>query len=395
MSNDLRDLLDRGAARPSSDVDVDALVRTARGRQRRRVGMIVGGIAAVVAVVIGGVAIAQSSSEVSVSARAAASSPAGWTTVTNDDGDVSLAIPPEWTNLEPWSDETITVGTAAFPRAGTILPCSVGHAQVPTIVGTWVTVFEGRDLRPNDEFPMSLVPALRTTDGWVGDRPADLRTAVASTGACGVMRPGVASTEASAENGHYEVLAFRDAGRVLVALLATTNPGNSTLDDAYDVLNTLIVGEGTTSPATGATTPTTRTTTTAAPAPSATAPVGTVDVSADEAAVRDVFLAWINAQPKDALDDIVEDFASIAETHRQGVAQHTDADLALYSGQVDSVAIVSPTRAEVQYTILHDGVPSYSRMSGEAIKIDGKWMVTRQTVCNLLEYGGLTCPPRS
>jgi hypothetical protein len=130
--------------------------------------------------------------------------------------------------------------------------------------------------------------------------------------------------------------------------------------------------------------------------PPTTAPA-TVPANAgsDEAAVRDVFLAWINAQPKDALDDIVEDFASIADVHRQGMAQHSDADLAKYSGRVDSVTIVDATHADVRYTILFDGVPNFSMMPGQAIKIDGKWMVTRDTVCNLLTYGGLTCPPRA
>ena len=34
-------------------------------------------------------------------------------------------------------------------------------------------------------------------------------------------------------------------------------------------------------------------------------------------------------------------------------------------------------------------------MTGAAIKINGKWLVTRETVCNLLTYGGLRCPPRA
>jgi hypothetical protein len=389
MSNHLRDLLDRGAATPSADVDVHALVRTARGRQRRRISMIACGIAAVSAVVIGGIAIVQPSSDVSVAARPTTSAPAGWTMVTNDDGDLSVAIPPEWTKLVRWADEAITVGTAAFPRTGAILPCAVGQAQVPTVVGTWVTVFEARALQPNDEFPMSLVPALRTTDGWVTDRPADLRPAVASTGACGVTRPGVAPTEASAENGHYEVVAFRDAGRVFVALLATTNPGNPTLDDAYEVLNTLTVAEPATSPATAPTT------TPATTAPPATAPAGIVNVSGDAAAVRDLFLRWINAQPKGDVSGIVEDYASIADAHQQGIAQHSSDDLAKYSGRVDSVTMVDADHADVRYTILHDGRPQYSMMPGAAIRIDGKWMVTRETLCNLLTYGGITCPPRA
>jgi hypothetical protein len=57
--------------------------------------------------------------------------------------------------------------------------------------------------------------------------------------------------------------------------------------------------------------------------------------------------------------------------------------------------MIDDTHADVRYTILHGGVPNFSNMPGAAIKIDGKWMVTRETVCNLLTYGGLHCPPRA
>jgi len=339
-------------------------------------GLVAGAIAAVVAVVVGAVVIQRPSSTVSIPSRIAAPSaaPDGWTLVTHDD--LSLAIPNEWTPLETRAREAFVVGTSAFPRTGPIIPCDFPGAQAPTVPGTWVTVFEYRDLHRNDEVPLELVPALRTTDDWVPDRPVDLRTAVAVDGGCAT--------------GRYQVIAFRDAGRVFVAILATDDvTGDQPFDLGARVLNTLHVGELETSPTTATAGPTTLT------VPPTVPPTLPAVTGPDEAAVRDVFLAWINAQPKDALEGIVEDFASIADVHRQGTAQHTDADLATYAGQVDSVKIVSPTRAEVQYTILHNGVPDFSRMPGEAVKIDGKWMVTRQTVCNLLKYGGLTCPPRS
>jgi hypothetical protein len=397
MSNHLRDLLDRGAATPASDVDVDALVRSARGRHHRRVGIIAGAVTAVVAVVIGAVVLAQPSSEVSIRSRPAAAVPAGWNVVVR--GDVSLAIPPEWTQLDPWADEAITVGSAAFSRTGTIIPCPFAGAHVPAVAGTWVTVFEYRDLQRNDEFPLALVPALRTTDGWVIDRPADLRSAVTSSGSCGAgtRQVGPDPSTPPPAIGRYEVVAFREAGRVFVALLATKDAADdSAFDLAYQVLNTLQVGEPGTTPtsATAVTTPTTGPTATTVPATTVPATVPAI-AGSDAAAIRDLFLAWINAQPKDDLEGIVEDFASIAETHRQGVAQHTEADLALYSGRVDSVTMIDDTHADVRYTILHGGQPQFSMMPGQAIRIDGKWMVTRETVCELLTHGGLTCPPRA
>jgi hypothetical protein len=103
----------------------------------------------------------------------------------------------------------------------------------------------------------------------------------------------------------------------------------------------------------------------------------------------------MNAENRDHISDYVEDADSILEAHHQGLAQHTAEDLAKYSGLVDSIEMIDATRADVRYTILFDGKPQYAFQPGQAVKIDGKWMVSRDTVCALLRYGGITCPPRS
>jgi hypothetical protein len=65
------------------------------------------------------------------------------------------------------------------------------------------------------------------------------------------------------------------------------------------------------------------------------------------------------------------------------------------SGTSPSARDALDSHADVRYTILHGGNPDFSMMPGQAIKIDGKWMVSRDTVCNPLTYGGLHCPPRA
>jgi hypothetical protein len=40
-------------------------------------------------------------------------------------------------------------------------------------------------------------------------------------------------------------------------------------------------------------------------------------------------------------------------------------------------------------------MPQYAFQPGQAIKINGTWMVSRDTVCALLEHGGISCPPRT
>jgi hypothetical protein len=156
-------------------------------------------------------------------------------------------------------------------------------------------------------------------------------------------------------------------------------------------------------------TPDTATTTTAATASTSTPPSSTststtlpspstaTTSSADAAdidAIRAVFLRWMNAENRDDITAYVEDAASILDAHRQGLAQHTPEDLAKYSGRVDSIQMIDATHADVVYTILWDRTPQYAFQPGQAVKIDGTWMVSRDTVCALLKYGGITCPPR-
>lgn len=113
--------------------------------------------------------------------------------------------------------------------------------------------------------------------------------------------------------------------------------------------------------------------------------------ASDETAIRDAFLGWIDAKPHDAAGQYVENFASIVGAVRRGIAQHSAAELARYSGRVDSVAIVDATHASVGYSVLFDGSPQYAGQPGEARKIGGVWMVSRDTVCHLLSYGSITC----
>jgi hypothetical protein len=35
----------------------------------------------------------------------------------------------------------------------------------------------------------------------------------------------------------------------------------------------------------------------------------------------------------------------------------------------------------------------FGQRSGVAVRIDGRWMVSRATECSLLSLGGLVCPP--
>jgi len=394
MSNDLRKLLDRGAASPSTDVDVDTLVRTARGRRRRRVGVVAGSIVATVAVVIAAVVLAQPSSEVNIPTRPSAaappsaSAPDGWKQITLDDERIRLAVPADWTKLRGWPNELGTVGSPDIDRSGELRACGLlvpKNVQIPDVSGEWLTLIELDDPAPSGI--ITLPDGYRLDTSKVVPRPADFRSLPIVNDFCLVDNfsgPG--------QVGSYEFIAFREADRTYVARILVHGPSReSDFLLAREVLNTMAIGE----PGTSTTSTSTSTTVETVPAATTVPTTAPAAATGEEADIRAVFLAWLDAQERNAMDGIVEDFASIAATHLEGMHQHSEADLAKYSGRVDSVTIIDATHADVRYTVLFDGRPQFSMVPGQAIKIDGRWMVSRETVCNLLKNGGLTCPPRA
>ena len=197
------------------------------------------------------------------------------------------------------------------------------------------------------------------------------------------------TTSVAEHVGSLDQFLFRDAGRVFLARIVSVGVVQTAASrrarTAREILNTLHVEL----------TPISETTTaTTQPEVGATGSTPLTSTS-DEAAVRAAVLGWIGAEPKDAADPYVEDWASIRDSIRAGEAQHSPEDLGKYSGRVDSVTIVSPTEARFAYSILFDGADSIPNRSGTAIKVDGKWLVTRETVCELLTLGNITCPPRT
>ncbi len=93
--------------------------------------------------------------------------------------------------------------------------------------------------------------------------------------------------------------------------------------------------------------------------------------------------------------DYVEDFASIADSWRAGMAQNTEEAMSGYSMRVDSVTVTDASHADVRYSLVFAGRPAYDHLAGGAVKIDGRWYITRETVCSLLTNGGIKCPART
>ena len=97
-------------------------------------------------------------------------------------------------------------------------------------------------------------------------------------------------------------------------------------------------------------------------------------------------------QSDEGLDASVEDPGAVRTPSHEGWDQHSADDLAQYEGRVESVTITDTDHAQVVYTILHGGQVAFSQRVGSAVRVNGQWKVSTETVCSMLRIGGITCP---
>ena len=60
---------------------------------------------------------------------------------------------------------------------------------------------------------------------------------------------------------------------------------------------------------------------------------------------------------------------------------------------VEEITFVDPEHAAVWFSILVNGSPVLSRHRGDAVLVEGEWMMARSTFCQIMAMGGVTCPP--
>jgi hypothetical protein len=58
------------------------------------------------------------------------------------------------------------------------------------------------------------------------------------------------------------------------------------------------------------------------------------------------------------------------------------------SAKVKTVTISGPTTADVTFELDGDGTPLIPSSNGQAVYVNGKWLVAKQTFCTLVELGG-------
>jgi NADPH-dependent 2,4-dienoyl-CoA reductase/sulfur reductase-like enzyme len=56
--------------------------------------------------------------------------------------------------------------------------------------------------------------------------------------------------------------------------------------------------------------------------------------------------------------------------------------------KVDTVSITGPSTANVTFDLLGNGKPLLKGSDGQAVWVNGKWLVAKQTFCTLVLLGG-------
>jgi hypothetical protein len=115
----------------------------------------------------------------------------------------------------------------------------------------------------------------------------------------------------------------------------------------------------------------------------------TIDEQAAKQEITDTWVAFFN--PQLSLDERVthlEDGEQLKPFVEQQ-AQILGAQASQASAQVDEVTLNDDGTANVQFQILLAGQPVLPT-SGTAVLVDGKWLVSKATLCDLIALAGTT-----
>jgi hypothetical protein len=109
------------------------------------------------------------------------------------------------------------------------------------------------------------------------------------------------------------------------------------------------------------------------------------------AAVAKAFTMTFGSQFDD-LDHYLEDATELGALLAEGARRHGGGSQ--YSARVDAIRFPRPDTAEVRYQIVMNGGPAGFPFQGSAVRRDGHWRVTRETVARALSGAGVFVPPR-
>jgi hypothetical protein len=149
-------------------------------------------------------------------------------------------------------------------------------------------------------------------------------------------------------------------------------------------------GTASSAPAAASSAPTSATSS-APTAPTSSAPPagnGVSDPTAATAAIKKVYPEFFSAKVPKA-KKLLEDGPSLSAAF---VAAKKLAGATVETVKVDSVKITGPTTANVTFDLLGNGKPLLKGSDGQAVEVNGKWLVAKQTFCTLVLLGGSKVP---
>ncbi len=110
------------------------------------------------------------------------------------------------------------------------------------------------------------------------------------------------------------------------------------------------------------------------------------------AAVAKAFTMTFGSQYDD-LDDFLEDAAELGALLAEAGRRHGGGG-GQYSVRVDAIRFPRPDTAEVRFQIVLNGGPAGFAFQGTALRRDGLWRVSRETVARVVSGAGVFVPPR-
>ncbi len=116
------------------------------------------------------------------------------------------------------------------------------------------------------------------------------------------------------------------------------------------------------------------------------------DPDAARAAIDETFHQAFDADvPEEERYAAVEDGPGIREAGHEAASKFPEAAASI-SVEVHTVQFRSPTRAAVRFELLYRGAALLGQQDGEAVLVDGRWKVSRDTRCAIIRQAGVVCP---
>jgi hypothetical protein len=128
-----------------------------------------------------------------------------------------------------------------------------------------------------------------------------------------------------------------------------------------------------------------------APADTATEPADPAAAKADITAVWEKFFHTGTARSEAA--DLLEDGDNL-DAALDKAEQEDKANNLVRRAKVQLISFLTPTTANITYTLLNGSTPLLDNASGQAVFLDGKWKVSKLTFCTLVELGNDQKPVR-